>query len=174
MHRSPHAERSWLHRKLEQLENLAAQATTEGERVAAARARERVRQHLEDLEEAPPSSAGWDVRADEPHWQFRVPDEWTRRVLIAVLRAHDLQPYRRGGQRVLTVCVQAPTGLLRSKVWPDCRDQAQALHLALATVANRFLETVLQGRVPVPPGWSASHLAPPRRVPPPRGPTRCL
>jgi hypothetical protein len=174
MQRSTSARRSWLHRKLEQLETLAARATTEGERVAATRARGRVLQHLQDLQDIPPSGANWDVEAAEPHWQFRVPDEWSRRVLIAVLRSNDLQPYRRGGQRILTVCVQAPLGLLRMKVWPDYRDQAQALHLALATVANRFLETILQGQFRVPPGWKVSHLTPPRRVSAPRGPVRWI
>jgi len=174
MRRSPSAERSWLHRKLEQLENLATQATTDGERTAATRARERVRQHLEDLEDPPPSSAPWDHEQTEPHWQFHVPDEWSRRVLIAVLRANDLQPYRRGRQRRETVCVQASSSVIRSKVWPDFCDQALALYGALTTVADRFMEAVFQGASVAPSAWYWTRLKRPRRVPPPRGPTRWL
>jgi hypothetical protein len=172
--RSSSAERKWLERKLQQLEALAAQATTDGERVAATRARERVRQHLEDLEDSAPASGPWDSHQSQPHWQFRVPDEWSRRVLIAVLRAHDLEPYRRGGQRHETVCVQAPGSLIRSQVWPDFRDQALALYRALTTVADRFMDAVFQGDFVVPSAWYWSRLKRPRRVPPPRGPTRCL
>jgi hypothetical protein len=172
--RSPSAERSWLERKLEQLENLAAQATTDGERVAATRARERVRRHLEDLEDPPDSSPQWDCHEADPHWQFRVPDEWSRRVLIAVLRANDLEPYRRGGQRHETVCVQAPGGVIRSKVWPDFRDQALALYRALTTVADRFMDAVFQSDFVVPSAWYWTRLKRPRRVSPPRGPVRWI
>ncbi len=171
MQRSPSAERSWLHRKLGQLEILAEQATTEGERLAATRARERVRQHLEDLQDAAPSSVTWDSCPAPPHWQFQLPDEWSRCVLLAVLHSHDLQPYRRGSQRALTVCVQAPSSLIRERLWPDYRDQAQALYRALTTVADRFLAVVFQKRHTAPPAWKWVRLKPPRRVSPPRGPT---
>ncbi len=70
--------------KLAAIEALFSGATTDGERVAADRAKQRIRQRLEE------------VAAQDPpiEYTFTLGDLWSRKVMVALLRRYGLQPYR--------------------------------------------------------------------------------
>ena len=82
---------------LRKIEALFEGATTDGERTAAAEARNRIRARLGEIEAASPPV----------EYRFSMADFYSRRVLLALLRRYDLAPYRLHGQRHTTVMVKA-------------------------------------------------------------------
>ncbi|MBN1477332.1 hypothetical protein JXA47_11310, partial [Candidatus Sumerlaeota bacterium] len=73
--------------KLQLIEALFAGAATDGERVAAERARERMLERLRFTERQDPAV----------EHQFPMPDMWGRRVFVALLRRYGIAPYRYRG-----------------------------------------------------------------------------
>ena len=90
------SEEDRLVEKLRKIEALFARPATEGERIAAGGALDRIRRRLRDLE-----------RAEHPvEYRFSLPDSWTKSLFIALLRRYGLKPYRYPGQRRNTVMVR--------------------------------------------------------------------
>lgn len=82
--------------KLAKIEALFAGATTDGERNAAAGARERILERLRELEEVDPPV----------EYRFTMADAWSRQVFLALVRRYGLKPYRRREQRHTTVMLR--------------------------------------------------------------------
>ena len=75
--------------KLRLIEALFSGAATEGERVAAERARERILERLKFWE-----------REDPPlEYRFSMGDMWSRKVFVALLRRYGIRFYRYKRQR---------------------------------------------------------------------------
>src|SRR5258706_2686653 len=87
-----------LREKLSRIEALFAGATREGERVAAGEARRRIQERLQGVEKIDPPV----------EYRFSLPDTWSRKLFLALLRRYELKPYRYRGQRRTTVMVKAP------------------------------------------------------------------
>ena len=97
-----------LREKLRKIEALFAGAGTEGERLAAEAALERVRARLAEL-----------GRHDKPiELQFSVPDTWSRHLFLALCRRYGISPYRYPRQRRSTVVLRAPRGFVEDVLWP--------------------------------------------------------
>jgi hypothetical protein len=124
---------SRLIEKLLRIEALFAGATTEGERVAAGRARERIRDRLEDM------------RAEEPpvEFQFSMRDMWSRKVFVALCRRYGLKPYRYTRQRYTTVMVRSPRRFLDETLWPEFKNINEELNFFLNEVTDRVIRQVL-------------------------------
>jgi hypothetical protein len=122
-----------LTEKLTRIEALFAGATTEGERVAAAEARARIMKRLATLV------------AEEPPQEFRwtLPDVWSRKLLLALLRRYDLKPYRFRGQRYTTVMVRAPKKFMQETLVPEY----QQLNAELRRYLDEVTESVIAGAV---------------------------
>ena len=84
--------------KLRKIEALHAGATTDGERVAAAFAADRIRRRLAD----------WRKLERDVEMQYSLHDPWGRSLFIALCRRYGLEPYRHARQRRSTLCVKAP------------------------------------------------------------------
>lgn len=120
--------------KLRLIEALVADGATGGERVAAERARERIRARLaQRAKEDPPVE-----------FKFRMPDIWTRKVLLALLRRYGLEPYRYPGQHRTTVMVRAPDSFIKHTFWPEFEQFASTLSEYLAEVSDRVVQQVLE------------------------------
>ena len=122
-----------LTEKLSRIEALFAGATTEGERVAAAEARARIMKRLATLV------------AEEPPEEFRwtLPDVWSRKLLLALLRRYDLKPYRFRGQRYTTVMVRAPQKFVQETLLPEFEQLNAELRRYLDEVTERVIGEVL-------------------------------
>jgi hypothetical protein len=83
--------------KLRRIEALFARPATEGERIAAANARERIKARLQALEKTDPAI----------EFRFSLPDPWSHRLLIALLRRYGIEAYRYSGQRRSTIMIRA-------------------------------------------------------------------
>jgi len=121
--------------KLSRVEALWAGATTDGERMAAAAARDRIRERLDSLSrESPPIE-----------FRFTLPDHWARRLLLALVRRYGLDPYRRPGQRHTTVMIRAPRRFVDETLWPEFQQLHDTLHAYLHDVTERVVAQVIHG-----------------------------
>ena len=122
-----------LKEKLSKIEALFEGAATDGEKQAAANARERVKARLEAMAlESPPVE-----------YKFKLPDVWSRRLLLALLRRHGLNPFRYRGQRRTTVMVKVSKRFVDDTLWPQYQQLAQTLRSYLDEVTERVVSQVV-------------------------------
>ncbi len=127
-------EEKLLH-KLRLLEALHAGAATEGEKIAAGEARERILKRLAELTET-----------DEPEeFQFSMADTWSRKVFVALLRRYNIQPYRYHRQRRTTVMARMPRRFMEETLWPEFQEFSKTLRDYLSEVTDRVVTQVLDG-----------------------------
>ncbi|MBI3683085.1 MAG: hypothetical protein HY235_22155 [Acidobacteria bacterium] len=118
-----------LREKLRRIEALYAGATTEGERMAAKAAIDRIRSRLEQ--------AG---RVERPaEFKFTLADEWSRKLFVALCRRYGLSPYRYRRQRYTTVMVRAPKSFIETTLWPEFREIQEALEQYLQEATDRII-----------------------------------
>lgn len=115
--------------KLRKIETLFARPGTDGERVAAANARERIRARLRELE-----------RVESPiEYRFAIHDPWSRALLTALLRRYELQPYRYRGQRRTTLMVRVTKSFVDETLWPEFLEADRVLREYLEQVTQRVI-----------------------------------
>lgn len=120
---------AWLRDRLRKIEALFAGAGTAGERLAAEAALERVRARLAEL-----------GRRDPPiELKVTLPDEWSRRLFLALTRRYGLQPYRKRKQRYTTVMLRVPRGFVDDVLWPEFKELNQALQAYLSEVTLKVI-----------------------------------
>ena len=119
--------------KLRLIESLFAGATTEGERDAAANARDRIRQRLEHTE-----------RTDPPiEYKFTMSNMWSRRLLVALLRRYGIRPFRYYRQRYTTVMAMVPERFVDETLWPEFKKLDETLVSYIDDITARVIsETV--------------------------------
>src|SRR5215467_13162512 len=118
-----------LREKLRKIEALFAGAGTEGERLAAEAALERVRARLSEL-----------GRHEKPtEFQFSVPDTWSRHLFLALCRRYGISPFRYPRQRRSTVVLRAPRRFVEQVLWPEFRELDAELRAYLQEVTLRMV-----------------------------------
>ena len=118
-----------LRERLRKIEALFAGAGTDGERMAADAARARVQARLAELE-----------RRDSPiEMQFSMPDQWSRRLFVALCRRYGLKPYRYRRQRLTTVMLRVPRDFIDQVLWPEFTELNRALRVFLDEVTERVI-----------------------------------
>lgn len=123
------SEEERLVEKLRRIEALFARPGTEGERLAAGRARERILTRLREVEKEDPAV----------EYRFSLSDQWTRRLFIALLRRYGIEPYRYHGQRRTTVMALVSQKFVRETLWPEF----EALQSTLADYFDAFTSRVI-------------------------------
>ena len=118
-----------LREKLHKITALFEGATTLGERQAAAAAMERIRQALHTAVKTRPL----------PESKFALPDQWQRRLFLALCRRYGLEPYRYKGQRYTTVLVRAPRAFVDQTLWPEYLALSEALRSYLNEATERII-----------------------------------
>jgi hypothetical protein len=108
---------------------LFAGASTDGERLAAAAAMERIRRRLGDAEK----------RETAIEFRFTLADEWSRRLFVALCRRYGLEPYRYSRQRYTTVMIRAPKSFIEQTLWPEYREIQKALEQYLVDATTRII-----------------------------------
>lgn len=115
--------------KLKRIEALFAGATTEGEKGAAFNAMERIQKKLrKQQKEDPPVE-----------YKFSLPNEWSKRLFIALLRRYGLEPYRYYRQRHTTVMVKVPTSFVNETLKPEFDELNATLESYLESITNRVI-----------------------------------
>ncbi len=124
-----------LRAKLRKIEALFAGAGTDGERLAAAAALERIKARLTESCRAAPSI----------EMTFSLPDRWSRQLFVALCRRYGLAPYRYRGQRYTTVVLQVPELFVRKTLWPEYRELSAALDEYLSAATDRIIREEVYG-----------------------------
>ena len=119
--------------KLQRIEALYARAGSEGERVAAERARERIRARLAELAAAEPPV----------EYRFSLTDQWSRHLFMALLRRYGIQPYRYRGQRRTTVMARLSDSFVNDTLWPEFQELQATLVAYFDTLTDRVIEQAL-------------------------------
>jgi hypothetical protein len=119
--------------KLRLIEALFAGAATEGEALAAERAKQRILNRLKSWEEE-----------DLPvEYRFSMRDMWSRKVFTALLRRYGIRPYRYNGQRHTTVMAKVPKRFVDETIWPEFQEIYTSLQLYLSEVTDRVVSQVI-------------------------------
>ena len=138
--------------KLAKIEALFAGATTEGERAAAASARDRIVARLREVEKADPPI----------EFKFTPTDAWSHRLLLALLRRYGIKPYRFKGQRRTTVMARVAKSFVDDTLWPEFQQLSATLQTYLDEVTTRVVAQVVHGDTS-----DASEVAEPKQLEPP-------
>lgn len=115
--------------KLRRIEALFAGAKTEGERDAAARAKDRIQEALDRIKQSEPAI----------EQKFFLADEWRRRLFVSLLRRYGIRPYRYRGQRYTTVMARVPRSFVEKTLWPEFCELADSLVKFLGEVTDRVI-----------------------------------
>ncbi len=119
--------------RLQKIEALFAGATTEGERLAADAARDRVQARLDEAAAAGPLI----------EIQYSLPDDWSRMLFMALARRHGIEPYRYRRQRRTTVVCRVSQRFSDQTLWPEyCR-----LSRVLTTHLDRITRGVISSTI---------------------------
>ena len=119
--------------KLRLIETLFASATTEGEKVAAEQARDRILQRLKQ----------WEKEDPPIEYRFTMADMWSRKVFVALLRRYGIRPYRYSGQRYTTVMANVSKGFVTETLWPEFWEIFETLQSYLSEVTDRVVHQVI-------------------------------
>jgi len=115
--------------KLQRIESLFARATTPGERTAAGNALERILQRLEETRQVDPPI----------EYTFSMPDMWSRKLFVALLRRYGIQPYRYYRQRYTTVMASVPRRFVDETLWPEYEKLNEILRGYLEEITDHVI-----------------------------------
>ena len=119
--------------RLLRIEALHAGATTRGERIAAAKAMQRILERLREIQDQ-----------DQPiEYRFSMPDPWARKLFLALLRRYGLKPYRYYRQRYSTVMVRVPERFVDETLWPEFQELQETLYEYLGEVTDRVISKAI-------------------------------
>jgi len=124
-----------LRARLRKIEALFAGAGTEGERVAAGAALQRIRERLQQAQRA----------LGVIEMKFTFPDHWARRLFVALCRRYALEPYRYKRQRRTTVMLKVPRNFVDETLWPEFGQLHAALNDYLNTATERIIREEVHG-----------------------------
>ena len=119
--------------KLEKLEALCARPGTDGERVAAGLAIERIKARLEDIKKYDP----------EVEYKFSLRDVWSHMLFLALCRRYGLKPYRYTRQRHTTVMLRVPASFVQQTLWPEFEELNQTLQEYLREITEKTIREVV-------------------------------
>ena len=115
--------------KLRKIERLHAGTTSAGEREAAADAIGRIKRRLAASQKDEPAT----------EYRFKLNDDWSRKLFIALLRRYGIQPYRYARQRRTTVMARVPASFVDSTLWPEFLELSATLRDYLAEITDRVI-----------------------------------
>ena len=138
-----------LREKLRKIEALFAGAATDGERVAAGAAANRIRERLNQT-----------ARTEkEIEVKFSIPDIWSRQLFVALCRRYGLRPYRYPRMHRQSILVRAPKSFLEEVLWPEFEELGAALTAYLSEITEKVIREEVHGET-----GEADEVDEPRRI----------
>ena len=128
-----------LAEKLNRIQALFAGAASEGERAAASAAKERVEARLQTLRKDATKEVS-----------FSLNNPWSQRLLIALLRRHGFEPFRRPRQRHSTIMAVLPERFCDEVLWPEFTRLDDTLQQYLDEVAQSVICKAFHGDAAAP------------------------
>ncbi len=124
-----------LREKLRKIEALFAGATTEGEKVAAGTAAERIRDRLGQAAD----------KEKEIEVKFSISDVWARQLFVALCRRYGLRPFRYRRMHRQTIIITAPKRFVEQVLWPEFEELSAALTAYLSEITERVIREEVHG-----------------------------
>lgn len=119
--------------KLKRIQALFESSTFEGEKNAAEEAMCKIKEKLES-----------EKLQDPPiEYRFSLPDTWSRKLFVALLRRYGIKPYRYPRQRSTTVMAKISKSFLDKTLWPEY----EKLDNALISYLEKITEKVIRESV---------------------------
>ena len=138
-----------LREKLRKIEALFSGAATEGERVAAGAAAERIRDRL--------GQAAGKEKAIEV--KFSIPDMWSRQLFVSLCRRYGLHPFRYRRMHRQTIIIRAPKSFVDQVLWPEFEELSAALTAYLSEITEKVIREEVHGET-----GEADEIDEPRRI----------
>lgn len=114
---------------LRKVEALFAGTTFDGEREAAALAMQRLREKLRKMQDT-----------DKPvEFKFSLQNNWSRKLMTALMRRYDIKPFRYSGQRYTTLMARVPQKFVDETLWPEFVQLDELLRKYLDEVTERVI-----------------------------------
>ena len=124
-----------LREKLRKIEALFAGAATEGEKVAAGAAAERIRDRLGQAAS----------KEKEIEVKFSISDVWSRQLFVALCRRYGLRPFRYRRMHQQTIIIRAPKSFVEQVLWPEFEELSSALTAYLSEITERVIREEVHG-----------------------------
>jgi hypothetical protein len=120
---------------LRKIEALFAGAATEGEKIAAGAAAERIRERLDQ-------ATGTEKTVET---KFSIPDIWSRQLFLALSRRYGLRPFRYRRMHRQSIIVRAPKSFIDQVLWPEFEELSAALTDYLSEITERVIREEVHG-----------------------------
>lgn len=124
-----------LREKLRKIEALFAGAATEGEKLAAGAAADRIRDRLGQV-------AGKEKPIEV---KFSISDTWSRQLFVALCRRYGLRPFRYRRMHRQTLIIKAPKSFVEQVLWPEFEELDAALGAYLSQITERVIREEVHG-----------------------------
>ncbi len=124
-----------LREKLQKIEALFAGGATDGEKLAAGAAAERIRARLK---EATGKEKPVEIR-------FSLADPWSRQLFIALCRRYGIRPYRYPRMRRQSIVISAPQSFIDGVLWAEFEQINEALVDYLAEITDKVIQEEVFG-----------------------------
>ena len=138
-----------LREKLRKIEALFAGAATQGERVAAGAAAERIRDRLG-------LAAGKEKEID---MKFSISDVWSRQLFVALSRRYGIRPFRYRRMHRQSIIIRAPKSFVEKVLWPEFDELSAALTTYLSEITEKVIREEVHGET-----GEADEVDEPRRI----------
>lgn len=124
-----------LREKLRKIEALFAGAATEGERLAAGAAAERIRDKLSKTAQ----------QESDSEIKFSIADPWSRQLFVALCRRYGLQPFRYRRMHKQSIVIRAPRSFIETVLWPEFEELSSALTTYLSEITEQIIREEVHG-----------------------------
>ena len=124
-----------LREKLRKIEALFAGAATDGERLAAGAAADRIRERLDQAAST----------EEEIEVKFSIPDIWSRQLFVALCRRYGLRPFRYPRMHRQSIIIWAPKSFIDHVLWPEFEELSAALTAYLSEITEKVIREEVHG-----------------------------
>ena len=124
-----------LKEKLRKIEALFAGAATDGERLAAGAAADRIRERLDQAAST----------EEEIEVKFSIPDIWSRQLFVALCRRYGLRPFRYPRMHRQSIIIRAPKSFIDQVLWPEFEELSAALTAYLSEITEKVIREEVHG-----------------------------
>jgi hypothetical protein len=120
-----------LHDKIKKIEALIAGAKSDGERQAAALAKNRILERFQA-----------EVAVKPIEYNVPLGNHWKKKLFVALCSKHKLRPYRYKRQKHTTVMVRAEPSFVEGVLWPEFKKYSALLEELVGEIIDGLISQI--------------------------------